>query len=111
MMVLLWIIISTKTIEYKENDNDFNKFNFTEEIQKVEYDTIGTYYYRISEVIGDDNNIDYDQNINYFSIEITDDDMNGKLELTNIEGHKNTNRNSKYKNKNNRDRRYQNGCN
>lgn len=90
-----WITLSTKTIEYKENDNDFNKFNFTEEIQKVEYDTIGTYYYRISEVIGDDNNIDYDQNINYFSIEITDDDMNGKLELTNIEGHQNITVNNK----------------
>ena len=23
-----WITLSTKTIEYKENDNDFNKFNF-----------------------------------------------------------------------------------
>ena len=90
-----WVTLSTKTIEYKENDNDFNKFNFTEEIQKVEYDTIGTYYYRISEVIGDDNNIDYDQNINYFSIEITDDDMNGKLELTNIEGHQNITVNNK----------------
>ena len=84
-----WITLSTKTIEYKENDNDFNKFNFTEEIQKVEYDTIGTYYYRISEVIGTDNNIDYDQNINYFSIEVTDDDMNGKLEITKVEGHQN----------------------
>ena len=90
-----WITLAIKTIEYKENDNDFNKFNFTEEIQKVEYDTIGTYYYRISEVIGDDNNIDYDQNINYFSIEITDDDMNGKLELTNIEGHQNITVNNK----------------
>ena len=90
-----WITLSTKTIEYKENDNYFNKFNFTEEIQKVEYDTIGTYYYRISEVIGDDNNIDYDQNINYFSIEITDNDMNGKLELTNIEGHQNITVNNK----------------
>ena len=90
-----WITLSTETIEYKENDNDFNKFDFTEEIQKVEYDTIGTYYYRISEVIGDDNNIDYDQNINYFSIEITDDDMNGKLELTNIEGHQNITVNNK----------------
>lgn len=90
-----WETISTKTVEYKENDNDFNKFNFTEEIQKVEYDTIGTYYYRISEIIGTDNNIDYDQNINYFSIEITDDDMNGKLELTNIEGHQNITVNNK----------------
>ena len=90
-----WITLSTKTIEYNENDNDFNKFNFTEEIQKVEYDTIGTYYYRISEVIGTDNNIDYDQNINYFTVEITDDDMNGKLELTNIEGHQNITVNNK----------------
>lgn len=84
-----WITLATKTIEYKENENDFNKFNFNEEIQKIEYDTIGTYYYRISEIIGTDNNIDYDQNINYFSIEITDDDMNGKLEITNVEGHQN----------------------
>lgn len=90
-----WVTLATKTVEYKEYDNDFNKFNFTEEIQKVEYDTIGTYYYRISEIIGTDNNIDYDQNINYFSIEITDDDMNGKLELTNIEGHQNITVNNK----------------
>ncbi|MBE6145492.1 MAG: hypothetical protein E7171_02610 [Firmicutes bacterium] len=90
-----WETISTKTVEYKENETDFNKFNFNEEIQKVEYDTIGTYYYRISEIIGTDNNIDYDQNINYFSIEITDDDMNGKLELTNIEGHQNITVNNK----------------
>ena len=84
-----WIEVATKTVEYKENDNDFNKFNFTEEIQKVEYDTIGTYYYRISEIIGTDNNIDYDKNINYFTIEVTDDDMNGKLEITKVEGHQN----------------------
>lgn len=84
-----WITLATKTVEYKENETDFNKFNFTEEIREFEYDTIGTYYYRISEIIGTDNNIDYDQNINYFSIEITDDDMNGKLEITNVEGHQN----------------------
>ena len=84
-----WKTLSTKTIEFKENDNDFNKFNFTEEIKKVEYDTIGTYYYRISEIQGTDNNIDYDKNINYFSIEVTDNDMNGKLEITNISGHQN----------------------
>ena len=84
-----WTTLATKSIEYKENDNDFNKFNFTEEIQKVEYDTIGTYYYRISEIQGTDNNIDYDKNINYFSIEITDDDMNGKLEITNVSAHQN----------------------
>ena len=90
-----WVTLATKTVEYKENETDFNKFNFNEEIQKVEYDTIGTYYYRISEIIGTDNNIDYDQNINYFSIEITDDDMNGKLELTNIEGHQNITVNNK----------------
>lgn len=84
-----WETIATKSVEYKENETNFNKFNFTEEIQKVEYDTIGTYYYRISEIIGTDNNIDYDQNINYFSIEITDDDMNGKLEITNVDGHQN----------------------
>ena len=86
-----WTTLATKSIEYKENDNDFNKFNFTEEIQKVEYDTIGTYYYRISEIVGTDNNIDYDKNINYFSIEITDDDMNGKLEITNVSAHQNIN--------------------
>ena len=84
-----WETIATKSVEYKESETNFNKFNFNEEIQKVEYDTIGTYYYRISEIIGTDNNIDYDQNINYFSVEITDDDMNGKLEITNVDGHQN----------------------
>ena len=35
------------------------------------------------------NKLDYDKNINYFSIEITDDDMNGKLEITNVSAHQN----------------------
>ncbi len=84
-----WIPIGNKTITYDKEKEDFNQFNFTEIIEALEFTNIGTYSFRISEIEGALENVTYDKTINYFDIIVTDNDMDGKLELNNIEGRQN----------------------
>ena len=84
-----WEFVARRNIEYNKEDSNFNKFDFNSIIQNIKFTTIGTYYFRISEVIGEDDNIDYDKNINYFAIKVTDEDMNGTLDLEAVEGFQN----------------------
>ncbi len=74
-----WVKLGTKTT------NEGN-FNFNNEMNNVMFDNVGTYVFRVSEVKGDNTNITYDSTINYFTVEITDKNMDGYLEIDKITG-------------------------
>lgn len=84
-----WIALDTKTITYNQDNTEYNKFDFTETLKMLEFNRLGTHNFRISEIIGELENIDYDKTINYFNIEVTDETMDGQLEINKINGYQN----------------------
>jgi len=84
-----WIELGTKTITYDAKNKEFNKYNFTDIIQSFIFETRKTYKFRLSEVIGNLENIDYDKTINNFEIIIEDKDINGILEIKEIKNYQN----------------------
>ncbi len=64
-------------------------FSFTDLLAKEVYDAVGTYHYRVVEtydaesIIG---GVAYDTNPRYFNVLVRDGDMNGQLEIYQVEG-------------------------
>ena len=85
-----WSSLATKTITYSENNQNFNSFNFTDVIRSLNFEKIGSYDFRITEVIGNLQDIAYDKTANTFTVNVTDIDMDGKLEINNITATENT---------------------
>lgn len=85
-----WTKLSTKTITYNPNTNDFDKFDFNDIIQNLEFTKAGVYSFRLSEISGDIDNLTYDKTVRYFYITVGDNDMDGKLEIQNITASKNS---------------------
>lgn len=79
-----WVSLGTASVEYDSEDKTFNHFDFNELIRDIEFDKIGDYKFRMSEVKGDLENVDYDQNVNQFTVTVSDDDMDGALEISRV---------------------------
>ncbi len=79
-----WVSIGTKTVTYNAENADFNRFDFSNLVQALTFDNVGTYSFRITEVVGDLENVDYDKSVNTFAIKVTDVDMDGKLEVSTV---------------------------
>ncbi len=78
-----WVQVGNSKFATIENKD----FSFTDEMRAEVYDHIRTEHYRIVEVYDANNaagGVTYDTNARYFNIVITDDDMDGKLEISNI---------------------------
>ncbi len=86
-----WMSLDTKTVLYNDENETFNYFDFTDAIQALTFDRVGVYDFRITEVVGNLENIDYDKSINNFSIHVTDVDMDGKLEINTVTAGQNAN--------------------
>ncbi len=84
-----WISLGTKTITYAKDNTDFNKFDFTDKIQAIDYNKNETYSFKLIEVKENLEGVVYDETENHFDIVITDKDMDGKLEVDNVEGRQN----------------------
>ena len=80
--------LSEKSISYNSNA-DFNKFDFTEAISALSFSKVGTYTFRVYEKLGNLIGIDYDKTVNYFYVNVTDADMDGKLEIGSIDAEQN----------------------
>ncbi len=80
----IWESLGTKTVSYDAQNTDFNKFSFSDIVSALEFNKVGTYKFRITEVIGTLDNMDYDKSVNTFSIKVTDADMDGKLEIGDV---------------------------
>lgn len=81
-----WNELGKKTITYDANKKDYNTFEFTDIIKNLSFDKVGTYEFRISEIAGSLENVDYDRSVNRFTIKVTDVDMDGQLEINEVTG-------------------------
>lgn len=81
--------IGTKTVTYDQNDPEFNRFDFSDVFASLSFDSVGTYNFRLTEVVGGLSDIDYDESVNTFAIVVTDVDMDGKLEINRVLGAQN----------------------
>ena len=83
-------VVDSETQEVRyELKPDFDKFDFTELVQSIVYDTVGEYSFRISEVDGTIGGITYDKVVSYFDVLVGDADMDGFLEIQNVKGYQN----------------------
>lgn len=76
-----WRTLGTKTVSYDANNADFDQFDFSDFVQALTFDKVGTYSFRMTEVVGALEDVDYDKSINTFAVQVTDADMDGKLEI------------------------------
>ena len=79
-----WTVIGTKAVTYDANNTAFNQFDFSDLIQTLTFDKVGTYNFRMTEAEGNHENVDYDKSVNTFAIKVTDVDMDGKLEVSTV---------------------------
>ena len=84
-----WLPVATKTITYSEENEDYNKFDFNDIIQAFEFDNLGTQNFRLVEVEGNLENVAYDKTINYFNIVTSDDEMDGQIDIKEVNGFQN----------------------
>lgn len=77
-------LISTKTVVYDAENTSFNQFDFSDALHTLDFDKVGIYTFRITEVVGKLENVDYDKSVNKFAIKVTDVDMDGKLEVSTV---------------------------
>ena len=76
-----WRSLGTKSISYDRANASFNKFDFNDVIQALEFDAVGVYDFRVSEAAGNIPNVSFDTTVYNFSISVTDVNMDGKLEI------------------------------
>ena len=84
-----WITLGTKSTVYDPSDPEFDKFDFTDIISSLSFDSPGVYSFRMTEQNDGIDGIDYDESVNSFDISVTDFDMDGKLEINTVKGSQN----------------------
>jgi len=80
----VWTALGTKTITYDAANGDFNKFTFSDIVQGLAFDKAGIHNFRMTEVKGSLDGVDYDESVNTFDVVVTDVDMNGQLEISGV---------------------------
>lgn len=84
-----WETLGKETVTYSREDTDFNKFDFSDTLHTLTFSKAGEYEFRMTEIIGGSQSIDYDKSVNTFKITVTDVDMDGKLEIGSVESGQN----------------------
>ena len=84
-----WKELGTAAVTYDGENADFDRFDFSEVFQALTFDKVGTYTFRMYEVTGELENVDYDKTVNHFTVVVTDVDMDGKLEINTVSGTEN----------------------
>lgn len=79
-----WTKLGEQTVTYDAKNADFSKFDFSDVFKALTFDEVGTYSFRMSEVVGTLENVDYDKTVNHFTVKVTDVDMDGKLEINTV---------------------------
>ncbi len=78
----VWVTLGTKKQVNKNNKT----FDFTTTIQAENYTMVGSYYYRLVEIEPADavEGVAYDKTVHAFAVDVTDIDMDGYLEVTDV---------------------------
>jgi len=75
-----WIECTTTNVSYGSS----NTFNFNDYINQESFSEVGTYRYKVSEVEGTIPGISYDHQEAFIDIIVTDEDMDGSLEIKTV---------------------------
>ena len=81
-----WTQLGTASVTYDPATEGFNCFDLTQLVQSVDYNQVGTYSFRVSEVEGVIGGITYDELISYFDVQVSDVNMDGYLEVSHVVG-------------------------
>ena len=84
-----WTSLGEQTVNYHAENADFDKFSFNDIFHALTFDKVGEYVFRMSEVMGELDNMDYDKTVNHFIVLVTDADMDGTLEINTVSGTEN----------------------
>lgn len=76
-----WHTLATRTIKYDPTDPEFNTFDFSSAMEHYTVASIGVYYFRMTEILLDQEHHEYDGTVNPFEVHIEDEDMDGHLEI------------------------------
>ncbi len=79
-----WETLGTRDTAFAEDAEEFSRFDFSEFIGEQSYTTIGTYSYRVCEIAGNLPDMIYDDTEYSFDVTVSDDDMDGALEIADI---------------------------
>ncbi len=79
-----WVLVGSQAISYEKDRDDFNKIHFNNEMKTINFDSAGIYSFRISEEKGTIGGISYDNKVIYMDVTVSDLDMNGQLEITDV---------------------------
>ncbi len=79
-----WEILGTREAAFAEDSEEFSRFDFSEFIGEQSYTTIGKYSYRVCEIAGNLPDMIYDDTEYGFDVTVSDDDMDGALEIAEI---------------------------
>lgn len=82
-----WTRLGEQTVTYGAAA-DFNRFSFNEIFRALRFDKVGTYTFRMREVVGE-SDADCDETVNHFTVLVTDTDMDGSLEVNTVSGTEN----------------------
>ncbi len=77
-----WLTLGTKKAQGQ-------KLDMSAYLDGITLDKIGTYAFRVTEVMEGQAHIDYDKTVNIFTVKVTDRDMDGALEIGKVEGAQN----------------------
>ncbi|MDO4607581.1 MAG: FctA domain-containing protein [Clostridia bacterium] len=86
----IWAQIGAAQTVNKNNKS----FDFTTVIQAEEYSNVGSYYYRVVELepeVGAVEGVAYDKTVHAFAVDVTDNDMDGSIEVTSVRGFRENN--------------------
>ncbi len=65
----------------REINGDAKTFDLSALMERVTFDRVGAYEFRVRELVGDLANMDYDEDPKPFTVRVTDRDMDGMLEI------------------------------
>ncbi len=78
-----WVQLGTATVTGADDDKTFD---FNALISAEEYSSIGVYTYRITEIKESLSGIEYDETAHIVTVSVTDDDKDGYLEISQVDG-------------------------
>lgn len=77
-----WLTLGTKKAQGQ-------KLDMSAYLDGITLDKVGSYTFRVTEVMEGQDHIDYDKTVNTFTVDVTDRDMDGTLEIGKINGTQN----------------------
>ncbi|MDD6467619.1 MAG: FctA domain-containing protein, partial [Erysipelotrichaceae bacterium] len=81
-----WVVVETHASDKNTATRQDYSYDLSKTLQNIDFTEVGTYRYRVTEINRNQtiNGVTYDNYEHVFDIVVTDDDLNGKLEIKSI---------------------------